>query len=221
MKVIIPAKENSTRVPNKNWREFYEGISLTQIKIEQLLQCFQASDIFLSCDQESRRSISDHYGINFHLRESVLASDDTAWSEAVTGILEDLPIEDSEDILWTEVTSPLFSDYSALIRTWEDQKGDHDSLLTVKSHKEFFFSKNGQPVNFQFGKWHRSSQDLDPLYSMDASFIIQKALLLSLQYPIGRHPYFFVLEQETVEIDTPLDFKVAQELFVELKRSKT
>lgn len=220
MKVILPAKENSTRVPKKNWREFYESKSLTDVKIEQLLKVFSGKDIFLSCDVKKRKVHAEKYGINFHLRSPELAEDETPWSEVVLGILRDLPVKDFEDILWTEATSPLFSDYDALLKTWEEKKLSFDSLLTVKAQRDFFFWKNGQPINFQFGKWHKWSQDLEPLYSMDASFIIKKGLLLDLQYPVGKQPYLFETKQETIEIDTLLDFRMAQELFRNTKNQQ-
>ncbi len=217
MKVILPVKENSTRVPNKNWREFHEGMSLTDVKIKQLLEVFSGKDIFLSCDEKKREEYAKKYGINFQLRSAELAEDRTPWSDVVFGILRDLPIKDSEDILWTEVTSPLFSDYGTLIKTWEEKKSAFDSLLTVKAQRDFFFWKNGQPINFQFGKWHKWSQDLEPLYSMDASFIIRKGLLLDLRYPVGKEPYLFEINQETIEIDSMLDFRMAAELFQNTK----
>ena len=46
MKVIIPAKCNSSRTLNKNWREFVDGKCLVEIKIGQLIEAgVDAADI--------------------------------------------------------------------------------------------------------------------------------------------------------------------------------
>ena len=50
LKVAIPLKTNSERVPNKNLRPFVDGKSLFDIKAKQLLKVFSAKDIYVSCN---------------------------------------------------------------------------------------------------------------------------------------------------------------------------
>ena len=47
---VIPVKHTSERVKSKNFRPFYDGKSLLDIKIEQLMNTTNISDIYISSD---------------------------------------------------------------------------------------------------------------------------------------------------------------------------
>ena len=51
LKVAIPLKTNSERVPNKNLRNFIDGDSLFDIKIKQLLKAVKPEDIYVSSEE--------------------------------------------------------------------------------------------------------------------------------------------------------------------------
>lgn len=213
MKVIIPAKGKSGRVPNKNWRPFYKGKSLVEVKFEQLLELFSAEDIYLSCDDGEKREIAERYGIQFLLRDPVYAQDGVRWSDVVTGIISQMPCEEEEEIMWTEATSPLFNEYEALLADWENNKHKHDSIVSVSERREFLIDAKGRAVNFNYGRWHCDSQQLDPLYAMDSVFVMAKKNYLYYNYHMGRTPFLYIIKGESVEIDTPAEFEMAQDLF--------
>ncbi len=215
MVAVIPAKEKSSRVPNKNWRPFFGSKCLVEIKIEQLLDVLPAKDIYLSCDDASKKEISDKYGINFLLRNSILASDNTSWSEVVTGIISQVPVEADEEILWAEATSPLFQNYKNFIEIWFAKKNQHDSIAAVNEFREFLMNANGKPLNFKFGKEHCPSQELEPMYSMDSFFIMTKYNMLHLNYMIGNQPYLYIIPEKSIEIDTMSEFMLAQKIYEE------
>lgn len=215
MKVIIPAKGKSGRVPNKNWRPFYKDKSLVEVKIEQLLKLFQPDDIYLSCDDPSKKEIADKYSVHFLLRDPLFAKDGTSWSDVVTGIISQINCDENDEIMWAEVTAPLFNEYEALIEKWNANKADYDSILSVLERREFLIDAKGRAVNFNYGRWHCDSQKLDPLYSMDSVFIMTKKNYLYFNYHVGQKPLLYVIEGESVEIDTPLEFEMAQRIFAE------
>jgi len=215
MKVVIPAKLKSSRVPDKNWRSFHQNKCLVEIKIEQLLEFFKPEDIYLSCDAASKISIAKAYGINFSLRNPLLAADVTAWSDVVTGIVAEIPGPEEEEILWAEVTSPLFNEYGRLLQLWEQNKSSHDSLLSVNEVREFLIDAKGRAVNFNYGRWHCPSQELEPLYSMDSTFIMSKKNIFYFNYPVGKKPFLYVNQQQSIEIDTLQQFELSQRLFTE------
>jgi N-acylneuraminate cytidylyltransferase len=210
MKVIIPVKATSRRVPEKNWRPFYKNKSLVDIKIEQVLRAFEPADIFLSCEDFSKKEVADNYGINFILREPSLAIENIPWPQSFTGMIKEIPVNEDEDIFWVEAVNPLFADFISLKSVWLEQKGDHDSLILAAPIKKFIFDAKGHPANFLYGPWHTYSQDLIPYYTWDSVCVMSKKRMLEFGYPIGRNPYFYTFEEPSVDIDTLDEFKIAQ-----------
>ena len=213
MVAVIPAKKTSSRVPNKNWRPFHADKCLVEVKIEQLLKVLPPEAIYLSCDDQEKEGLAEQYNIKFLLRDSRLADDQTSWSEAVVGIVDQLPVPHEEEVLWAEATSPLFDVYDDFIRTWNEQKANHDSIVAVNELREFLLDEKGRPLNFEFGKAHCFSQQLPPLYSLDSCYIMTKKDMISLNYMIGNAPFLYVLKERSVEIDTMWEFELAQNLF--------
>lgn len=210
MKIIIPAKKHSTRVPNKNWHPFFNEKNLVEIKIEQLMRCCNPTDVYLSSDYWEMETLANKYNINFLKRSPILASDETPWPDALLGIIESTPFDDHEDIAWVEVVNPLFDDYESLFDKWQNVKADHDSLVLVSPINKFLMQANGKPLNFQYGKWHSMSQNMDPLYAWDSACIMKKKDLLYFSYPIGKKPYLFSTNEQCIDIDTLSDFELAQ-----------
>jgi CMP-N-acetylneuraminic acid synthetase len=210
MKVIIPAKKHSTRVPDKNWRTFHGEKNLVEIKIEQVLGSCDPKDVFLSTDDLSKTSVTEKYGIHLLPRNPVFASDETPWPDALLGIIKDTDFDQNEDIAWVEVINPLFDDYASLFKKWGEVKADHDSIVLTSPMNKFLLDKKGRPLNFQFGKWHAMSQHIEPLYAWDSACIMRKKDLLYFSYPIGKTPYMYSTANQCIDIDTLDDFALAQ-----------
>lgn len=210
MKIIIPAKKHSSRVPDKNWRPFYNGKSLVDIKIEQLLKAVDAKDIYLSSDDASKSLDAEKHGINFVIRANEFASDETPWPDALAGIIRDTNFDLHEEIAWIEVVNPVFDRYADFFAKWEEVKHKHDSLVLVSPVNKFLLNSNGKPVNFQFGKWHTMSHNMEPLQAWDSACIMRKRDLLYYSYPIGKTPYLYSTNDQCIDIDTMDDFEYAQ-----------
>lgn len=210
MKIIIPAKKYSSRVPDKNWRLFHEGKNLVEIKIEQLLRSAAAADIFLSTDDQEKQSLTKKYGINLLLRDPLFASDETPWPDALFGIIKETNFNDDDEIAWVEVINPLFDDYANFLKKWEEVKNKNDSLVLASPINKFLLNAKGMPINFQFGKWHAMSQNMESLYAWDSACVMRKKDLLYFSYPIGRTPYIYSTGSNCIDIDTQEDFELAQ-----------
>ena len=220
MKIVIPAKSNSVRVPNKNWREFHEGASLFDIKISQLLEVFPAKDIFVSCEDESRRKQIEEYNVNFLLRDLFLAADETHWSDVVTGIIESVPCNDKEDIAWVQLPCPLFNAECfkrAWVRWKSIPKDLYDCLITVQDFQDFVVDETGRPMNFQFGCWHHTSQELPSWYLIPRQFhIMKKETYLRCHYDIGTRPYLYSSNSLFSDINHEHEFRYAQYCYKEM-----
>lgn len=168
IKVAIPLKTNSERVPNKNLRPFYNGKSLFDIKANQLLKVFKPEDVLVSSENPAVEELTSKYGFKFHLRDVSLTKSTARENQIVKTITD--AIEDKE---------------------WETMPLVHDSLAVVKRISHHILDKNGNPVNFNFGYWHKVSQDLPTLYEVTwSAFIMKREMLNEAYYQIGSPPYY-------------------------------
>jgi pseudaminic acid cytidylyltransferase len=213
---VVPAKANSTRVPEKNFREFVNGKSLVEIKIEQLLASEIYDEIYLSSDHPSAQSIAEKYGVRHLRREAYLAAESTPWHETVVGILESTgEIPRDVDVSWVQVTNPLFSNFRKVIEFLESSREKHDSAFTTTIFKHYLLGPNGSPLNFQFGPWHKYSPDLEPYRTVNFAMLhAPLQVMLNHKYFIGSSPLTVDISlSEGWDIDTVEEFEIAQSIF--------
>tara|TARA_B100000519_G_scaffold42314_1_gene32711 strand:- start:2874 stop:3575 length:702 start_codon:yes stop_codon:yes gene_type:complete len=225
LKAIIPAKCSSSRVPSKNWREFYRGKCLVEVKVEQLVYAgLHPNDIHVFCEDQSKKDLVESVGATFELRDVANTKDSMHWSDVVTDLVSSVDADDEDPIAWVEVTSPLFEgdENKKVIDLWYDLQSDdylssqkkYDCIITVKSFKEFVLDKNGLPVNYNFGRWHEWSQDLPEWYILESPIhVMKKKDYLKHNYFIGKSPYLYEVPLPSIDIDDMNEFEEAQRLY--------
>lgn len=212
LKVVIPLKTNSERIKNKNLRPFLDGKSLFDIKALQLLEVFEPSDVYCSSENPDVEPLVKKYGFNFHLRDIELTGKNTRENKLVKTIVDTIP--GKPDIMWCQVTQPLFNDFKRLLEVYASLDKKYDSICVVKKQRHHLLDEKGNPVNFNFGFWHKISQDLPKLYEVAwAAFIMKRDMLEQAWYQIGRSPYLFETQSPLVDIDEIQDFEVASILY--------
>lgn len=215
MKVVIPVKKSSTRVPDKNFRPFYKDESLLDIKLRQLSACFDADDIYISSEDATVADLAKSRGIGFIGRERHLADNETPYAYVVSQVCAEVPGED--EIAWCHVTDPLFDQYAACLNAWETGREDHDSLVVVYPLRNYLLDANHKPMGFGFGPWHVRSQRLPQHYQLNFTFsILRRRTALDLG-PIGADPYWFHAANRTVDIDDMDDFAIASAIYAALQ----
>lgn len=220
MKAIIPAKCNSTRVTNKNFREFYDGQSLFDIKVQQLLAVMPAGDIFASSENPEVANICRRYGIQFLLRNERLTHNETPFAEVIVSLVNELAGDD--DVMWVAVTEPLFCEFAECLNSWREVRSEFDSLVVVKPLKEFILDEWGRPVNYQFGPWHLASQFLPKWYSVPhALHIVKRETVQRCSYIIGTKPKLYVSTSRSVDIDDQFDFEFARDMYALMAKDGT
>ena len=213
IKVVIPLKTNSERVCNKNLRPFYNGDSLFDIKAKQLLTTFKPEDVLVSSENPDVRKNAEKYGFVFHLRDKSLTLK-TARENQIVKTLTDAVEDKTCDIMWAQVTQPLFNEFKEIVNVWNNIDKSYDSLAVVKKARHHLLDSKGNPVNFNFGYWHKISQDLPELYEVTwSAFIMGREMLNQAYYQIGRNPYLYDTNAPLVDIDNLKDFEVASILY--------
>ena len=212
MKAVILGKAGSTRVPLKNYKKFYNDMSLTDILLEKLVKVLDRNDIYLSCEVEDFKYVAETWGINYILRDSKYTSLQTNTVDVVRNVCKDVPGED--DILYCSCMDPLFDDYVNMFRTWNEVKNEHDSLNIIYPMKNYFLDQNHNPIGFGFGYWHKYSQYIPPIYQISwANEILTRECIERCGYMVGENPFWFDAYNPTVDIDTEKDWCLAQILY--------
>jgi CMP-N-acetylneuraminic acid synthetase len=214
MKIVVPVKSNSTRVPNKNFRPFFKEDSLYDLRMKKLIKVFNPSDIFVSSEDADVAKNAEKYGVNFILRDVKLTRNEIGMSEVIESITDQINLMPDEDFVWSQVTEPFFDEISESMELWEKNKDKFDSLVAVQRMSDFLINESGMPCNFHYGPWHRPSQELSKMYVLPFSFMVLKGEALRYcRYYIGQNPYLHEYKGLMVDIDDEEDFKLAQTLY--------
>lgn len=210
MKFIVPAKTNSTRVLDKNWREFSQGKSLVQICVEKLLPL---GEVVVTCEDATKRKIVESWGCGFHHRPVTWTYNEfplTDWIRQTAAA-----VAPGETIGWCQVTSPLFDEYEDALAEWEDAELEgHDSLVVLYPKKMFLLDYDFRPIQWGFGEWHVSGQRMQSVYQMPWVFsVLTPESIERTGYHIGARPHWFFSQARAVDIDGEEDWEFAKFLF--------
>lgn len=221
MKVVIPAKANSTRVINKNWRPFDGKDSLVDVKITQLRKAgFKAKDIYVSSDDyRGLLQVKQRHSVQILRRSPDLCDNSASLQQLMRSTKEQMP--PTGTIAWCQVTSPSFNEYVGCLEAWALHQHDHDSLCVAFPTSPYRLTPNKQtyqPTGWSFGSHHRSSQDLGPSYSMPFAFsILTEQCIRKHGYYIGAKPYWYLAKESHIDIDTVDDFFDASAVYASRK----
>jgi len=225
--IALIYRSHSERVENKANRPFFDGQSLLDIKLKQLLNVFPASRIIIVGDNEEE--LRERWG--GHVRDcrfitrdiDYMIGNDRPFSEVLThtyNLITETPgLSNVKHLLLTYPTCPTFAEqqYKNVIMSYREKVifGEHDSVMTAVAKKGFFWY-NGSEVNYTAtAEGHQYTQDINPVYEADnCVWGGDFNTLLRSRYLIGDNPYFHENDLiHAVDVDTPEDFKRAQLIY--------
>ena len=213
---VIPVKDKSERVPNKNFRPFTdEGLSLLDLTIKKLSALSNLDHIYISTDKENIE-IPKKENITILKRDKIFCNNVTPWSEVIFNVVNSIPEKEDTTILWVHTTTPLFNFYKEALETYINLDKDiKNSLVAVEKFKEFVVDNKGRPINYMYGVWHKYSQDLPELFKITGALFINKLSDMKRnRYVIGTNPYLFEVPPEfCLDIDNQWQFNFAQIIY--------
>lgn len=215
MKVLIPARTNSTRVPNKNFRPFHGEQSLFDIKAEQLKAAgVNPKDVYVSVEDEAIRPVVERHGFNFLLRDGFLCTPEGE-RRLTAALVESVPADDDPFLLYVLVPDPFFSEYERFLETWGRvrMKG-YDSMTAVRPVTHHVLYADGSPANHDFHG--QASQCLKPWYTYsNVATMMNREFVLRTNRCMSDRPWLFNARQSGIEIDTMEDFALAQMMWTQ------
>ncbi len=214
LKALVAVRSGSVRVQNKNIRRFC-GSTLLELRVKQLLQIEQLDGVVVNSNDPAMLEMAADLGADTVQRDPHYASNTVSMSDVYANMAAAM---DCTDILYANVTNPLVKSesYMRAIEAYDNLGAGHDSLASVCPVKEFLWL-DGKPINYDPARQPRS-QDLPDICKLTfAISIIPRSLMMSRKNVIGFRPQLFVMEDvESLDIDTPLDFAVAEHFYQKL-----
>lgn len=216
---IIPLKEESVRVPNKNFKNF-GNTTLIDIKIKSLLKIKNINNIIINSNsKEILNNLKNKYPrFEYVLRESYYASSECSGSE----FFENIAINTNSDVLiYSPVTSPFIKSETLILAIQSFLKEtEYDSVVSVHDMKHHMWMNN-KPLNYDPVN-SPNSQDLPTVNKITYGFgIISRELMIKRRNIVGEKPFFYEVDElEAVDIDTNLDFEFAEFLYNKFRYGK-
>jgi CMP-N,N'-diacetyllegionaminic acid synthase len=230
MKVLglIPARGGSKGVPEKNIKEL-AGKPLIAYTIEAAMQSGVFADIFISTDDEKIAAVSKNYGIEIPLlRPAALATDTTPMLDVIRHVIDYYQKKNIQfdAICLLQPTCPFRRSSHIKEAVLLFEQNGYDSLISVQElpqkynpHWVFIEKKPGELELFTKEKQPISRrQDLPNAFIREGSIYIFRQKTLDLYQNIyGNNIGYFLMRDESVNVDSMEDFTRALQLMSKLQ----
>ncbi|PRC91484.1 cytidylyltransferase domain-containing protein [Solimicrobium silvestre] len=217
---LILARGGSKGIPRKNIR-LLAGKPLIAWSIQAALNCPQIDSVVVSTDDEEIAQISRTWGAQVpFMRPAELALDSSPSMDAILHALDQLPWFDT--ILVLQPTSPLrtTADIIACLNFAFTQQANAVVSVCEPANSPYWMYKLG--ADCRLSKLMDTNdisrrQDLPDVYALNgALYFAQTSWLRRTQSFLTHETVGFVMPADkSIDIDTPLDWKIAELLLSE------
>ncbi len=209
-------KGTSERVPKKNVRPLC-GRPLLQWILEALTNSRHVEEIILNTDdQEIADKATENFDVTIHWRPEHLLT--ITSNEACQLMAHDIAMTPGDHFLQTHSTNPLLKTETIdqAIETYFGNLEKYDSLFSVTPIQKRFFWEDGRPINHDPDKLIKT-QELPFVYEENSCiYIFSRHVFETLGNRMGIKPFMFTMDPyESVDIDEPFDFSMAEALMSE------
>lgn len=213
---VVPMKLNNRRLPQKNTKSFTNGKPLCSYILSTLLKVSGIDEVYVYCSNPDIKDFIPE-GVNYLKRSESLDQDSTKMNEVLKWFAEDVP---ADIYVMTHTTAPFISSESIEKGLNAVLSGEYDSSFAAKKLQDFIW-KDGKPFNYELNNIPRT-QDLEPLFEETSGFYIYRSeVMTKLNRRIGDKPFITeVGEIESIDIDEPEDFEIADAVFNHIMRNQ-
>jgi len=222
---LIPARGGSKGIPRKNIRQI-AGKPLIAWTIEAALAVPEIARVVVSTDDEEIAAVAREWGADVpFLRPAELASDEAPGIAPVMHAIEQVPGHDA--LILLQPTSPLRSaGHIAALLAFARVGGATSvvSVCEVDDHPAWMFHReaDGSLDRYAASADAARRQDLPELFTLNgAMYWIETARLRETGALVNDDTLGFVMDaQSSVDIDTMLDWRLAEVLLAGNSREK-
>ena len=215
---FIPARGGSKGIPNKNIKEFADKPLIVH-SIEYSLDSKHIDEVVVSTDDSKISNIAQAAGAKVIKRPPDLATD-TATTESVIEHYLHLSKTKADIIVLLQATSPLRPKGSLDNALNHFQKGGYDSLLSICPTHRFFWRVKGDNTAYAEYDYLNRPRRQD-LSRENVRFVENGSIYIFSREHFektgnrlgGKIGYVEWPGEYSIEIDSPLDFKFAEQIF--------
>lgn len=213
MKVFLPIKNHSERVPGKNFL-FLNGKPLYMWILDSLLNCEEISQVVIDTDSDNEDllSLKVNSKVIIKRRNQNLIGDDVSMNLLIEDFLLD---QADETFMMTHTTNPFLSPETIKLAIKEFKEAVHygfDSLVAVNKHQSRFYSEDFAPINHDPNHLLKT-QDLGCVFEENSCLYIftKSSFSENNNNRIGKNPFLFSTPKfESLDIDTKEDWNFAE-----------
>ncbi len=229
--LVIPARGGSKGVPKKNIKPL-DGVPLIAYTINEALSIFPAENICVSTDSEEIKNVVEGLGISVpFLRPKELATDQAGTYEVLLHAINFYEKKGNkpEVLILLQPTSPFRNKnhINSAIDIYEKNKNDIEMVVSVKETESnpyyvlFEEDQNGFLEKSKKGEFTRR-QDCPKVYEINgAIYIINIEVLKSKNISQFTKIKKYIMDSKSsLDIDTPLDWKIAEYLINNFKNNE-
>jgi len=216
---VIPARGGSKGIPRKNIK-LLNGKPLIAYAIQTAKRSRYIDAIVVTTDDEEISSIALQLGVKVRRRPDNLAQDHVTLDPVVADAclwFEENTHHKVDIVITMQPTSPLLSVQTLDSAISSFLNGNLDSLISVVDETHLFWREtDGKFVPDYRERLNR--QWLEKRFKETGAFVISKRSLLDQGKRIGGHVGIFeVPQEESLDIDNPLDWYLASSLLRRLR----
>ena len=212
---LVPMKENSTRVPDKNIRDL-NGKPVCHWIIETLSKSKYIDEIIINTDSEKIVNLVSNFDkVKVINRPKHLLGDEISIQPLIA---HDIEFAKNELILQTHSTNPLLKHITIddAIEKFIKNSKQYDALFSVTPFQQRFYYKDITPINHN-PKNLIQTQLLEPIYHENSCIYIFSRET-NRKVKTGKNPMIYEMEHlESVDIDEMHDFLWAEFLISKMK----
>ena len=209
IRALIFMKAYSERVPGKNMKKLY-GKPLFHWILDSLSKSNYINEIIINTDsKEIAESATCNYDVTIHMRPKYLLDIDS--NEANQIIEYDLSKTNGEYFFQSHSTNPLLRAETIDRAIEEYFSNKFDSLISVTEKRKRYFTLDGEPINHN-PKDLVKTQNCKLLYEENSCiYIFSREVFEQNINRIGNNPMLYPISSiESMDIDEPLDFEIAE-----------
>lgn len=215
--VVIHARKQSSRCPNKHLRDLGDGNTMIDLSINKVNMLTNVREKYLAVyDDELKQRLTHDDEVKLLER----SYDSVAPGNAPHSVMyKHLSNIKSDYILNFNPCQPFikFRKIQKVIDWFVNS--DYDSAITVKKNRNFYWNEKLQPVNFTAGD--RLSTTSGPwLYEATHSLVFYRKEYMLSNWQLFSNsindPYPYVVdwsEEELADVDTEQDFRIVKDLY--------